>query len=99
MRDIADLISQVEFEIRRGRNNAFLIPWGGDRKPEQAISIAVDSFRDAGWEWDGRDLTKGGWYAFFRSQGELSPPILQWQVDRREKSGGPDLMAGSERKA
>ncbi len=85
--------SEVEESIRQGKGNAGLIEWvyreipatllepAGEDEPDPASSIAysIQKFREAGWSWNGSELTKDGWYIFYRSQGQLSPPIIQWQ--------------------
>lgn len=79
----------VDISIAEGKRNAELIDWvtSADlfgsvyRDPESAILASREEFESVGWKWSAVDqcLQKGGWYAFYRSQGRLSPPILQWQ--------------------
>ncbi len=90
------LVEQVEDSIRRGYRNATMIEWvyrehpatlieeAGEDEPDPVASIvhSVDEFVKAGWTWTGADLTKDGWYIFYRSQGQLSPPIIQWKPVR-----------------
>lgn len=85
----AALVQEVEHAISLGESGATLIPWLAPvalfavREHDPAVStlVAADAFTKAGWSWDQKnlELDKCGWYAFFRSQGELSPPIIQWQ--------------------
>lgn len=79
------VIDRVEAEISAGNRGADLIEWASDlfsesRDPEAAINASIAEFVAAGWRWNAtlRQLEKGGWWAFFRSQGALAPPILQW---------------------
>ncbi len=86
----------VERQISESKSNASLIDWvyqeipatllepAGEPEPDPIASIAasVAEFVAAGWNWNGGELTKEGWYIFFRSQGQLSPPIIQWQPIR-----------------
>ncbi len=65
-----------EVETAMGSGNATLIEWDGDAG--QAIARAVEAFRLRGWDWDGATLHRDGWTAWFRSQGNLAPPIVQW---------------------
>jgi len=87
-------VDRVEREIAAGHRNADCIEWVWRdspsnlfdeepvEEPDPAASIckAVLDFSDAGWNWVGprNQLEKDGWYIWFRSQGQLSPPIAQW---------------------
>jgi len=85
----SELVQEVEESISRGERGATLIPWAlalalfsvRDHDPAFSIMAAINSFVDAGWTWNQKtpEIDKDGWYAFFRSQGEMSPPIIQWQ--------------------
>jgi len=70
-------VDEVEEEIACGRASATLIEWNGN--PADAIALVVARFTENGWSWDGANLMKGGWTAWFRSQGVLSSPIIQWR--------------------
>jgi hypothetical protein len=86
------LIREVEGSISAGRNDAALIPWMPrlslfgveEHDPAFAILTAISAFTAHGWELDRKEnvIRKDGWYAFFRSQGQLAPPIAQWQRER-----------------
>jgi hypothetical protein len=77
----AALIADINDCIREGLRNATLIPWDGERRDANAaIAETCAAFEAAGWRWNTnlRQLEKGGWYAWFRSQGNLASPIIQW---------------------
>lgn len=81
--------AEVEEAISLGQPDALLIPWASDlpwaaNDPIAAINASVSDFIAAGWGWNPvrRELTKSGWVAFYRSQGALSRPILQWSRGR-----------------
>jgi hypothetical protein len=58
-----------------------LIEWSGF--PVDAIEQAISGFISRGWAWNGSDLQRNGWIAWLRSQGVLSPPIIQWRPIKR----------------
>lgn len=62
-----------------GQPGATLIDWSGDGA--LAIQSAVVGFVERGWAWDGRDMRQDSWLAWFRSQGELAPPIVTWRKE------------------
>jgi len=62
-----------------GKAGATLIDWNGD--PALAIKSAIAGFVERGWTWNGKDLRRDGWLAWFRSQGDLAPPIVTWRRD------------------
>lgn len=64
---VAEAVTELCAE---GRANACLI--------DGSISEVIDQFQAAGWSWDGQELARPGWAAFFRSQGECGPAIVQW---------------------
>jgi hypothetical protein len=76
----------VENEIAHGRPGADLIDWAMSETlfpvqcPQASISESMRDFIAEGWRWDAEkhDLIRNGWYAFYRSQGLISPPIIQW---------------------
>lgn len=87
------LVEMVEDSIRRGFANATLIEWvyrehpatlieeaHDEPDPVASICMAALEFKKAGWFWDTTldRLEKDGWMIWFRSQGKLSPPIIQW---------------------
>lgn len=73
------IVGEVEAAIAAGRSDASLIAWSSEQhNPSETIAAAVADFERVGWRWTGYQIEKGGWYAFFRSQGILSPPIIQW---------------------
>ena len=65
--------------IAEGHSDATLIPWV-DCDAEGAIAAVRSALEAAGWVWNDRakQLERGGWYVWFRSQGRLSSPIAQW---------------------
>ena len=78
----------VEAQIAAGKSNADLIDWAlaptlfdSRNDPQESIAASIAEFVAAGWRWNEllRQLEKDGWYAFYRSQGILSPPIIQWR--------------------
>jgi len=77
-----EIIAEVSESIEAGKSNATLLGWEDDETPEptRTISAAVMAFSDAGWKWSDahRQLEKDGWLIWFRSQGVLSSPIIQW---------------------
>lgn len=74
----------VEDCIRRGFASADLVEWHDSASA--SIDAAVAAFVDAGWTWDGQELRRDGWYAWFRSQGMLAPPIVQWGMTETERA-------------
>lgn len=85
----------VEAAIAAGRSGADLIPWNklcislfGDWEPDpmRAIEESQTDFEMAGWTWnrEAKQLEKDGWLIWYRSQGLLSPPIIQWSRIRPE---------------
>jgi hypothetical protein len=71
--DVAD-------EIRANYPNAHCIPWDDRRDSGRAIAECRAAFEAAGWRWNSHEkqLEKDGWFAWFRSQGNLASPILQF---------------------
>jgi len=67
---------EVDEMITDGRSGATVIEQTGT--PDESIDSAVAAFCKSGWTWDSRNLTRDGWLAWFRSQGNLAPPIVQW---------------------
>lgn len=65
------LPAEIDALCEAGRADACLI--------DGTICEAIEQFTAAGWEWDGSELRRQGWAAFFRSQGELARAILQWR--------------------
>lgn len=74
------LVEVVEECVRDGKGNATLVPWADGYDANRAIAESCAAFEAAGWRWNLilEQLEKGGWYAWFRSQGVLSSPIIQW---------------------
>lgn len=76
-----ELIELLDWSIQSGRCDATLIPWDS-AKPDSAreIADARAALEAVGWIWNPimEQLERGGWYAWFRSQGKLASPILQW---------------------
>jgi hypothetical protein len=75
-------ISELAECIEENHPHATLIPWAADREGDsgaaiESVTIALESL---GWVWNesAKQLERGGWYVWFRSQGRLSSPIAQW---------------------
>jgi hypothetical protein len=62
-----------------GKAGSTLLDWDGD--PALAIKRAIAGFVERGWTCEGSDVFRDGWLAWFRSQGELAPPIVTWRRD------------------
>jgi hypothetical protein len=77
---LSDLVLYLDECIRDGHADATLIPWNEERSATKAIADARAAFEVGGWEWNIilEQLEKRGWYAWFRSQGVLASPIIQW---------------------
>jgi hypothetical protein len=77
---LAEFVAGIEECVRDGNANADCIPWNDERNANRAIAEACAAFEAAGWQWNIilEQLEKGGWYAWFSSQGHLAPPIIQW---------------------
>ena len=75
------VLNKVEEAIAAGSSSATLIEWSGF--PVGAIEQAISGFISRGWAWDGSALQRNGWIAWFRSQGVLAPPIIQWRPIKR----------------
>lgn len=69
---------QVTEMADAGHANAVLIEWDRTRNPQKAIEQSILEFTAAGWQWADPELVRAGWYAWFRSQGNNAPPIVQW---------------------
>jgi hypothetical protein len=67
-------------ECRAGHGSAVCIPWDSARDAKRAISECRVAFEAAGWIWNStaEQLERDGWLAWFRSQGHLASPIIQW---------------------
>jgi hypothetical protein len=82
MRDLTltELATVIRESIRDGRGDAILIPWNAERDAKQSIESARAALESDGWRWNLilEQLEKNGWYAWFRSQGSLAAPIIQW---------------------
>ncbi len=78
----AGIISEVSESIAINKSNATLLGWDDDDNwnPTRTIEVAKVAFSDNGWTWNdaSRQLEKDGWRIWFRSQGVLSSPIIQW---------------------
>ena len=76
----SQLVAIVEQSVRDGRGDAMLIPWGDRREASQSIAASRAAFESSGWLWNPilEQLEKNRWYAWFRSQGALAAPIIQW---------------------
>jgi hypothetical protein len=74
------LIEVVEECVRDGKGNATLVPWADGYDANRAIAECCAAFEASGWQWNIilEQLEKNGWYAWFRSQGVLASPIIQW---------------------
>lgn len=74
----------VARSIAADRADAALIPWGPRNRQKRDPALAIESskamFALDGWLWNEarRQLEKDGWYLWYRSQGQLAPPIAQW---------------------
>lgn len=90
------LAELVEREIAAGRPNATLIEWAdrqdlfgeSARDAECSIRQSMSEFAANGWKRNDKTgyIEKGEWHAFYRSQGLLSPPIIQWsRINKQEK--------------
>lgn len=75
------IAEQVTALVDLGRSDATLIEWGTEAGAPAAISESVAQFLALGWRWTGRELLRDGWGAWFRSQGALAPPIVQWRME------------------
>jgi hypothetical protein len=66
--------------IAGGISNADCIPHLRDACPLAAIANVRAALEAEGWEWNEhmRQLERGGWYVWFRSQGRSASPIAQW---------------------
>jgi len=66
--------------IAEGHADATLIPDQPSGDPEDAIAATRAALEELGWVWNTKEkqLERGGWYVWFRSQGRLSSPIAQW---------------------
>lgn len=76
-----ELIEHLEYSLSLGRGDAALLPWDADNhNSEREIAAARAALEAEGWVWNPilEQLERGGWYAWFRSQGNLASPILQW---------------------
>ena len=82
-------VKDVLASIAEGKSGAMLIEWDTDpmmdgprpvENPTAAIRLSRDHFEAHGWVLvPGKgQLEKDGWYIWYRSQGQLSPPIIQW---------------------
>ncbi len=67
--------------IAEGIANADLIPYQLGDCPMAAIANVRAALEAEGWVWNDhmRQLERGGWFVWFRSQGRLSSPIAQWR--------------------
>lgn len=76
----AEFVAGIEECVRDGIANATLIPWDSSRDANRSIAETCAAFEAAGWQWNIilEQLEKNGWYAWFRSQGVLASPIIQW---------------------
>jgi hypothetical protein len=72
-------VSRLHRAIAENHSDADLIPWA-DCNPDNAIAAMRSALEAEGWVWNDRQkqLERGGWYVWFRSQGRLSSPIAQW---------------------
>jgi len=77
---LAEFVAGIEECVSDGIANATLIPWDETHNANRAIAESCAAFEAAGWQWNIilEQLEKGGWYAWFRSQGVLASPIIQW---------------------
>lgn len=77
---LAELVAVVDESIRDGKGHAMCIPWNDEHNANRAIAESCAAFEADGWRWNLilEQLEKGGWYAWFRSQGVLASPIIQW---------------------
>jgi hypothetical protein len=77
-----EAISAMHEAMAEDHGDANLVGWapGKDREAKAAIDYASKQLTDAGWKYNAKQkqFEKDGWYAFLRSQGDLSSPILQW---------------------
>jgi hypothetical protein len=79
---------EIRDAIAAGREGAMLIQWAetdglfGDAEhdPQAAIEYAKKELCGAGFSWSHsrNAMCCDGWQVWFRSQGQLSPPIAQW---------------------
>ena len=88
-------VDHVLAEIAEGRSGATLIEWGGGvmfdmHDPEGSIRASRRDFQHAGWTWKPKEqrIEREGWCAFWRSQGQLAPPVIQWQKFPCAEAGG-----------
>jgi hypothetical protein len=75
-----DWVAEFHGYIAEGFADANLIPWRFDSCPIAAIANVRAALEAEGWTWNEseKQLERGGWYVWFRSQGRLSSPIAQW---------------------
>lgn len=93
----SQMVQDVEESITAGRSDATTIDWvNGEEDPRRAIAASRKEFEDAGWKWDEKEgqLEKDGWYVWYRSQGDLSSPVLQW--DRLKPPPDADVLLRTE---
>ena len=87
------LVEVIEGCVRDGHAGATLVPWGDGYDANRAIAESRAAFEAAGWSWNLilEQLEKKGWYAWFRSQGTLASPIIQWnRVSHTPRYESPD---------
>lgn len=82
-------VDEVLAAIAEGRSGDRLIEWvptdglfgALDNDPSLAIHASKVQFSTVhGWTYNHSEdrIERDGWYAFYRSQGQLAPPIIQW---------------------
>jgi hypothetical protein len=79
--NMESLIAWLDWSTQSGHCDATLIPWdAGNHDSEREIADARAALELVGWIWNPilEQLERGGWYAWFRSQGKLASPIIQW---------------------
>ena len=77
---LGELVAALDECVRDGHSDAMCIPWNDEHNANRAIAESCAALEAAGWQWNIilEQLEKDGWYAWFRSQGVLSSPIIQW---------------------
>lgn len=73
-----NFIVDMEWCIKRRRPHALLIPWVNNSR--DSLAAVARDLEARGWVYSAEldRWESGGWYVWFRSQGELASPIGQF---------------------
>jgi hypothetical protein len=95
-----EFLDYVDDAIRLDIRNATLVPLLNHNKIYSLAEVHA-VLLGRGWAYNEtlKQFEREGWYLFLRSQGELAPPIAQWQPLGRDSTGmmfddmelGPEL--------